>query len=246
MDAKLKALKVADLKEILVKASAPAPARVNKQDLINKILANPTAVKVYEELYLPSNPTSKPAPTSPPKQAPPASTNDDLLAPPEDLDWSIMDAGDVPPVTASPAKNPVPPHQPPLTKPTQEGNHATPPKAPAVPANDELEKRKARAARFGIPLVEPTQPSQHQARKVSQTKQTGQLLDDPERLKKRAERFGVSNAPVQPAKSGSKRAAPAEEVDAEELERRRKRAERFGTSGPFSADSLWSVNAALR
>lgn len=249
MEAKLKALKVADLKEILVKASAPAPARVNKQDLINKILANPTAVKVYEELYLPSNPTSKPAPTSPPKQAPPAST-DDLLAPPEDLDWSIMDAGDVPPVTASPAKNPVPPHQPPPTKPTQENNHATPPQAPAVPASstkasplpsnnvkadnpvtvdDELEKRKARAARFGIPLVEPTQPLQHQVRKVSQTKQTGQLLDDPERLKKRAERFGVSNAPVQPAKSGSKRAAPAEEVDAEELERRRKRAERFGT-----------------
>ncbi|KAI5989908.1 hypothetical protein EDD15DRAFT_2170974, partial [Pisolithus albus] len=237
-----KALKVADLKEILVKASAPAPARVNKQDLINKILANPTAVKVYEELYLPSNPTSKPAPTSPQKQAPPASTNDDLV-----LDWSIMDAGDVSPVTASPAKNPVPPHQPPLTKPTQENNHATPPKAPAsstktppLPSNnakadnpatvdDELEKRKARAARFGIPLVGPTQSPQHQARKVSQTKQTGQLPDDPERLKKRAERFGISNAPVQPAKSGSKRAAPAEEVDAEELERRRKRAERFGT-----------------
>ncbi|KAI6107335.1 hypothetical protein EV401DRAFT_2240881 [Pisolithus croceorrhizus] len=250
MDAKLKALKVADLKEILVKASAPALGRVNKPDLINKILANPAAVKVYEELYLPSNPTSKPGAPSPPKPAPPTSNNDDLLAPPEDLDWSIMDAGDVAPVTASPAKNPVPAHQSPLTKPAQENNHAAPPKAPAVPASstkisplpssnskadnpatvdDELEKRKARAARFGIPLVEPTRPPQHQARQVSQTKQAGQLPDDPERLRKRAERFGVSNTPVQPTKAGSKRAAPAEEVDAEELERRRKRAERFGT-----------------
>ncbi|KAI6144028.1 hypothetical protein BKA82DRAFT_4179611 [Pisolithus tinctorius] len=248
MEAKLKALKVADLKEILVKASAPAPGRVNKQDLISRILANPAAVKVYEELYPAPKPTSNTTftPTSPPKNAPPPSNNDDLLAPPEDLDWSAMDTGDVPPVTASPAKNPVAPQQPPPTKPTQE-DCATPSKAPSAPASstktsplpangtkadkavvvdEELEKRKARAARFGIPLVEPKQPFQRQARKVSEAKQAGPLLDDADKLKKRAERFGASNSPGQLTRSGSKRAAP-EEVDAEELERRRKRAERF-------------------
>jgi hypothetical protein len=34
----------------------------------------------------------------------------------------------------------------------------TPVSAPATSADDELEKRKARAARFGIALVEPPKP----------------------------------------------------------------------------------------
>ncbi|KAI5993374.1 hypothetical protein EDC04DRAFT_2806462, partial [Pisolithus marmoratus] len=96
--------------------------------------------------------------------------------------WSTV----VPPVTASPAKSPVPPQQPPPTMP-----------APVVPVNstkmsphpanrtkdnpavvdDELAKRKARAEHFGIPLVEPEQPPQRQATKVSQPKQSGQVSD---------------------------------------------------------------------
>ncbi|KIN96029.1 hypothetical protein M404DRAFT_164325 [Pisolithus tinctorius Marx 270] len=231
-----KALKVADLKEILVKASAPAPGRVNKQDLINKILANPAAVKVYEELYLAPKPTSNTTftPTSPPKNAPPPSNNDDLVC--------------FSPCFSFPSTNPVAQLAPPEEYVSTRPSHcATPSKAPSAPASstktsplpangtkadkpvvvdEELEKRKARAARFGIPLVEPKQPFQRQARKVSEEKQAGPLLDDADKLKKRAERFGASNSPGQLARSGSKRAAP-EEVDAEELERRRKRAERF-------------------
>ncbi|KAI6037861.1 hypothetical protein EDC04DRAFT_2604517 [Pisolithus marmoratus] len=135
------------------------------------------------------------------------------------LDWSTVGGGDVPPVTASPAKTPVPLQQPPPAKPADN---------PAV-VDDELAKHKARAERFGIPLVEPKQPPQRQAEKVSQS---GPVPDDPEKLKKRAERTGSANTPTQTVKSGLKRAAPVEEVDAEELERRRKRPVRFGTEYP--------------
>ncbi|KAI5993377.1 hypothetical protein EDC04DRAFT_2613405 [Pisolithus marmoratus] len=91
----------------------------------------------------------------------------------QDLDWSTV----VPPVTASPAKSPVPPQQPPPTTPTTS-----------------LRSARARAERFGIPLVEPKQPPQRQAKKISQS---GPVSDDPEKLKKRAERFGSTTAPTQ-------------------------------------------------
>ncbi|KAI6037859.1 hypothetical protein EDC04DRAFT_2604515 [Pisolithus marmoratus] len=149
----------------------------------------------------------------------------------------------VPPVTASPAKKPgaatttsareAAPYsvRPNSTKTSPLPANSTKADNPAV-VDDELAKHKARAERFGIPLVEPKQPPQRQAKKVSQMKQSGPVLDDPEKLKKRAERFGSTNTPTPTVKSGSKRAAPVEEVDAEELERRRKRAERLGTEYP--------------
>ncbi|KAF8756930.1 hypothetical protein RHS01_04070 [Rhizoctonia solani] len=46
MEAKLKALKVAELKEILTKSSTPIPTKANKADLIAKILATPDALKL--------------------------------------------------------------------------------------------------------------------------------------------------------------------------------------------------------
>jgi hypothetical protein len=49
-EAKLKALKVVDLKDILAKASVSAPAKANKQDLIARILASPAALGVYNKL----------------------------------------------------------------------------------------------------------------------------------------------------------------------------------------------------
>jgi SAP domain-containing ribonucleoprotein len=62
MDAKLKALKVVDLRQILATANVSAPAKANKNDLIAKILASKPALDAYAKLYPP----------------------DDLLAPPEE------------------------------------------------------------------------------------------------------------------------------------------------------------------
>ena len=62
MDAKLKALKVHDLKAVLARAQVSAPARATKSDLVARILASPPALDAYAALYPP----------------------DDLLAPPEE------------------------------------------------------------------------------------------------------------------------------------------------------------------
>lgn len=62
MDAKLKLLKVVDLKAVLAKAQVQVPAKANKSDLIAKIIASKSAIDVYNSLY----------------------PSDDLLAPPEE------------------------------------------------------------------------------------------------------------------------------------------------------------------
>ncbi|KAG2059235.1 hypothetical protein BDR06DRAFT_949891 [Suillus hirtellus] len=190
MDTKLRALKVQELKEILQKASIP-PGNAKKQDLINKILANPPAIDVFHTLHPPKN--SKPVP--PPD-------HDDLLAPPEEVDWTVEVS-----IPVEPASPPKKSEQPP------------PSPAPAAPAPPTLvlseeDKRKARAARFGTTYVEPIQQQPKKA--------TGENFD---KLKARAERFGTVPSAT---KARGKRTAPVENVDPEEQERRRKRAERFG------------------
>ncbi|KAG1771853.1 hypothetical protein EDD22DRAFT_862828 [Suillus occidentalis] len=196
MDTKLKALKVSDLKEILSKASIP-PGNAKKQDLINKIIANPSAVDVFHTLHPGTKPkNSKPAPLP--------STDDDLLAPPEEIDWTVEES-----ITVESASPPEKSEQvgPPLPSP------APAPAAAPTPIQSEEDKRKARAARFGMTYVEPIS---HQPKKAG---------DNSDLLKARAERFGIV-APV--TKARGKRTAPVENVDPEEQERRRKRAERFG------------------
>lgn len=46
-----KSLKVADLKDILVKASEKVTGKANKADLIAKIIASPAAVDAYRKQY---------------------------------------------------------------------------------------------------------------------------------------------------------------------------------------------------
>lgn len=62
MDAKLKALRVVDLRQILATANVSVPAKATKNDIIAKIQASKNALDAYAQLYPP----------------------DDLLAPPEE------------------------------------------------------------------------------------------------------------------------------------------------------------------
>ncbi|KAG2079046.1 hypothetical protein BDR04DRAFT_1086111 [Suillus decipiens] len=190
MDTKLKALKVQELKEILSKASIP-PGNAKKQDLINKILANPPAIDVFYTLH----PAAKPKNSKP---VPPA--DDDLLAPPEEIDWTVEESIPVEPPKKSEQLLPSP------------APAAAAPSPPTV--QSEEEKRKARAARFGMTYIEPVQ---------QQTKEA--VGEHPDKLKARAERFGTVASVT---KARGKRTAPIENIDPEEQERRRKRAERFG------------------
>ncbi|KAH7875208.1 hypothetical protein F5879DRAFT_1008593 [Lentinula edodes] len=234
MEAKLKSLKVVDLKQILTRASAVPAGKANKADLIAKIIATPAAVDAFNALH-----PSKPAPHS----------HDDLLAPPEDLDWTV---DEVPPSKSDEAasepttETPAPLAAELTTAPISAQDIAPEPQvantaeSTSYPADAELEKRKQRAARFGIPLVE-TKPRQRLATAIKTNVTATQPSDDAEKIKARAERFGLkiaANGKTGPSKDnqtspGSKRkrgavAPPPEvEVDLEELERRRKRAERF-------------------
>ncbi|KAF8813608.1 hypothetical protein BYT27DRAFT_7180360 [Phlegmacium glaucopus] len=183
---KLKALKVVDLRAIFAKANVQVPAKATKSDLISRIQASKPAQDAYLALY----------------------PQDDLLAPPEDVDWNVDQPVVVPLPATKESKQPA-------TKPT------TPPPT-VTPTDPELEKRRKRAERFGIPLIEPKKPT---------------TSDAAEKLKERAARFGTKVQPDTPApapsndKKNLKRSAPqADTVDPEELERRRKRAERFATT----------------
>ncbi|KAJ4494082.1 hypothetical protein C8J55DRAFT_175532 [Lentinula edodes] len=234
MEAKLKSLKVVDLKQILTRASAVPAGKANKADLIAKIIATPAAVDAFNALH-----PSKPALPS----------HDDLLAPPEDLDWTVDEAPPskldvaasestietLAPLAAELATAPISAQD---TAPEPQVANTT--GSTSHPADTELEKRKQRAARFGIPLVE-TKTKQTLATAIK-TNATTTQPSDAEKIKTRAERFRLkiaANGKTGPSKDnqtspGSKRkrgvvAPPPEvEVDLEEVERRRKRAERFG------------------
>ncbi|KAI0958708.1 hypothetical protein AcV7_004443 [Taiwanofungus camphoratus] len=164
MESKLKALKVVALKDILAKASVSAPSKANKQDLINKILATPAAINVYNAQHASSKPVSAPRQTpSPPKPAPLPAQNHQSLVPPKDA-ASATPTAQAP--EKPPASSPTRPVSaaPPATKATAStSSTAKDPSPRESPATDgtedeELEKRKARATRFGLPLVETTQP----------------------------------------------------------------------------------------
>ncbi|CAE6475899.1 hypothetical protein ACGC1H_007266 [Rhizoctonia solani] len=170
MEAKLKALKVADLKEILTKSSTPIPSKANKADLIAKILATPDALKLAGGDPVPAEAAPAEAPTKP--------VDDDLLAPPDEFDWDGTSekpeagmsaeakptAESVPTTTTEPTPvtttESAAPTEGDAAKPA-EGDASTPAEGESKPAGDaakpvdeELERRKARAARFGVPLIE--------------------------------------------------------------------------------------------
>ncbi|KAJ7647461.1 hypothetical protein FB45DRAFT_893518 [Roridomyces roridus] len=191
LNSSLKSLKVAELRDILASVDQPAP-KATKPDLIARIVASKEATAAYNAKYAPK---------------------DDLLAPPEDLDWDNVNAPEesVEPKPTKPASKPAAEEQakpvdpPPLTT-------VAPVTTPAPATNDdELEKRKKRAERFGIPLVEARPPISKKVAPPAAAKQ----VDVAEKLDSRASKFGTKRAAV--------------EVDEEEESRRKRRAERFGT-----------------
>ncbi|KAF8972973.1 hypothetical protein BDZ97DRAFT_1778568 [Flammula alnicola] len=221
MDAKLKALKVVDLRNILSTANVSVPTKAPKNELIARIQASKPALDAYAALY-------------------PA---DDLLAPPEEVDWNV----EQPEPVAEPVAPPPAPKPKPTSSTAPKSAPAPPPAAPApVPVtattntdpnpsetDPEVEKRRQRAARFGIPLVEPKQQKKPADSKTVAVSAKAVPGVEPKKLEERAARFGIK--PVQPAaaaapatNSKKRSAPPAEELDPEELERRKKRAERFG------------------
>jgi SAP domain-containing ribonucleoprotein len=236
MDAKLKSLKVADLKEICTRANIPTTTRSTKADLITKILASQPAIDAYNAKYQQNGntaPSSKPVPLS---------NHDSILSPPEEVDWTLEEPSQAAPVAAAasnlpstkPAPVPAKPQSkvsPPKATPGECEAPKTPVFPPATSADVELEKRKARAARFGIALVESSKPK---SAPVFAPKAAKAADGDHEKLRARAERFGTAKAEqtgttTLAAVSSKKRgAAVVEEVDLDEQERRRKRAERFG------------------
>lgn len=79
MDAKLKALKVADLKALLSKASVSIPSKSKKDDLIGLVLANPAALDLFNGKGEASEP--EPAPVHAPEAAAPEPASEPTPAP---------------------------------------------------------------------------------------------------------------------------------------------------------------------
>ncbi|TFY76039.1 hypothetical protein EWM64_g7974 [Hericium alpestre] len=218
MESKLKALKVVDLRDILSRASVPVPAKATKADLISKILASPPALNAYTEKYSPPTPSvPKDAPSAPSERIEPKAPKNGNQILTEAATASFVPKDKPSSSTAQPPKKSS------KASPTAPSESAS---SSLTAPDDDLEKRKRRAERFGIPLVE-AKPAATTNRPTS----IKGVLDDPKKLNARAQRFGITTSadPKGPDVS-LKRPAPTDDIDPEELERRRKRAERFGTT----------------
>lgn len=180
-EGRLKKLKVAQLREILDHAGVAIQGKPNKLDLIKEILRNKlptpqssesaTLPDGVDDLRFTSVAASPLLPTLP--QINSTATNVDKSTASKESPTTQL--------SSLPASNldtdvPAPPGV------GKVGSQSV--------VESEQEKRKRRAERFGIPLVELPPPA---------TKATG-FLDDPEKMKKRAERFGLSDEMARRAK----------------------------------------------
>ena len=211
MEAKLQSLKVPELKDLLTKASLPVTG--NKPDLIKRLLENPSATSSLGDAEAPA-PETEAAPSAPEEPAAPAAETP------------------TPAATTEAAEAPVPQALAAAESPDQEARkrmHLA-----------ELEKRKARAIRFG-------QSTEELEKEIARVTKFGlpegeadatQKIDHGLRTGKRAQPAAQAG-PTKQAKTEAKApAAPAvsvgdvANVQEEELERRKRRAERFGLVDP--------------
>ncbi|KIM23035.1 hypothetical protein M408DRAFT_328236 [Serendipita vermifera MAFF 305830] len=223
MEAKLKGMKVAELRNVLVQAGVAFDSKLTKPALIKKIMETPAAV----------------AAASAPDDG--AGIDDDQPDLPPSINWDAAPkVTTTAPTAASSVQNQsiaaatltkAPPSTPAIaaTTSTQPQAAASPPKqatesafkaadiAP-VTAEDEIARRKARAAKWGTTFVDPTAaPAAKPTAKKAAAAAPAPIVDD-EKRKSREARFGQSSA---------KPAATAAPVDDEETRKRKAREERF-------------------
>ncbi|TRM69650.1 hypothetical protein BD626DRAFT_474870 [Schizophyllum amplum] len=231
MDAKLKSLKVADLRELLTTAGEPAPSKANKQDLISRVAASSAALAAYRAKY-----------EAPAKgEAPEGQEEDELV---DYTDEIVPTATQTLPTLAAAAADVTPssaPAEQTLASVPSGASDSTPaapstsaPVDPSVPydwRNDpavqeneddppELKARKARCRRFNMPLVDPSTVAQSQRKgrrgqgaKVETTKPQGGAS------------AVTASANPKPVANGKPAAVLPD--DAKKLEERRKRFERL-------------------
>jgi len=210
-------LKVAELKEELGKRSLPVSGK--KEELVARLLENEGKSK--------------------------STANADLgdLAPPEDdYDWdepatkttAKSETKSAPAPASAPAASAAKPAAAPkqpleAPKPSSETTAKSPPVAASTEATDEalaaeLEKRKRRAERFGIPLADSVKALER-AKRFGTTETT---LDESKK-QARGKRFGnqvwTKNVPSEETKAPGKGKVLDDPAEAEKA---RKRAERFG------------------
>ncbi|KZV68588.1 hypothetical protein PENSPDRAFT_653084 [Peniophora sp. CONT] len=255
MESKLKSLKVAELKELLAGVNITTPNRATKADLISKVLESQAAQDAYMTKYEPNSAPAAPAATAPEPAAPvEPEAEAELDADPEPTDATPTADADAATkqTTATPADT-APAAAPEPAEDAAAALAARKARAErfgipfvedpaAVLADTKSDRRGGRGARRGArgggilpPPERPAKSDKPAAAKESKGKGgiEGKVPEDGEKLKTRAERFGIQgglSAGEGKRDDKRKRKSPAvEEVDPEEAERRRKRAERFGT-----------------
>jgi len=270
MESKLRNEKVVDLKKILTGAKITIPAKANKAELIQTILKSKDALAYYENMKAEGSGEASAVGTPVPAAVTPVvnqtdagdtttAPKDDLLAPPEEFDWTTgQTTASSEPATSKTAQA-KPASQTKSTYSTGKrvepagvtsSNESNPSTAPTAPLDPEEEAKKRRAERFGITYIppKPKEAAKPKPAAIGNKKDAsiapkapaanGKIsgappsAEDVERLRTRADRFGIatkSKATPADAALGQKRSAP---VDPEEQERMRKRAERFGLPVP--------------
>lgn len=219
MESKLQSLKVAELKALLTSAGLAVSG--NKPDLIQRLLENPAATASLgggEEAPAVASPAPAPAATA----APPTVSQPATSTP-----------------TPAPASAPAPAADTlAAASPTTAETSATQPSEPSEEERRqqliaELEKRKARAAKFGQPLGEAE-------RKLERAIKFGLDPTEEANVAKLGQALGIKSskpASTKPAAAAAKESKPKETEEQKqarstelevEKEKARKRAERFG------------------